>query len=67
MTRYKAWCNMLLMAEKKPGKRYPSRDKVKYVPIPLDMWQALKARGEPDERSVSFMARKAIREFLTRK
>lgn len=60
---------MIVMADpKKPkAKRYPSRDKVKYVPIPVEMWDALERLGAKDERSVSFMARRAIREFLDRK
>ena len=57
---------MVGMAEPKKKKRFPSRDKVKYIPIPTDIWDALKSLGAPDERSVSYMARKAMREFLER-
>jgi len=53
-------------SKKQKPKRYPSRDKVKYVPVPLDMWDALEELGKTDDRSVSYMARKAIREFLKR-
>lgn len=54
------------MADKKKAKRFPSRDKVKYVPIPVEMWAELESIGKPDERSVSYMTRKAIRQFLER-
>jgi len=54
------------MSEKKKAKRYPSRDKVKYVPIPIEMWEELDSLGKPDERSVSYMTRKAIRELIER-
>lgn len=57
---------MLSMAEPKKAKRYPSRDKVKYIPIPTEMWDDLETLAQPDERSVSYMVRKAIREFLER-
>ena len=52
------------MAEKK--KPFPSRANVKYVPIPKSMWAELKALGAPDERSVSYMTRRAVREFIER-
>jgi hypothetical protein len=55
------------MAKKKPtGKtpRYPSRDRVKYVPIPIELWAKLDVLGKPDERSVSYMTRKAIRKLI---
>jgi hypothetical protein len=53
---------MPLMSEpKKKAKKYPSRDKVKYVPIPLDLWDELEQLGKADDRSVSYMARKTIR------
>jgi hypothetical protein len=51
--------------EKKPP-RYPSRAAVKYVGIPKEFWDILEAMGAPDDRSVAWMARKAIREYLER-
>jgi hypothetical protein len=56
---------MLPMAKKKPGgKRYPSRDNTKYVGLPLAMWRVLKAVGQEQERSASYMARKAVQAML---
>lgn len=46
--------------------RYPSREKVKYVAVPVEFWDILEAMGKPDDRSVSYMVRKALREFLER-
>ena len=55
---------VLMIADKKPKPKFPSREKVKYVPIPKEMWAELETMGEADERSVSYMVRKAIRFFL---
>ena len=52
--------------EKRKAKRYPSRDRVKYIPVPTDWWQALADFGSEDDRSAAYMGRKAIREFLER-
>lgn len=66
---------MLLMApakkkseggEDSPKKKYPSRAKLKYVYIPLEQWEALHAIGEPIERSVSWLVKQAVREYLER-
>jgi len=48
-------------------KRYPSRANVKYVGISLDLYQQLQDVGEQEDRSASWLARKAIREFLERR
>jgi predicted Zn-dependent protease len=50
-------------------KRYPSRDKVRYVAIPLELHEALDkyAKDNSDEdnvKSISWAARVAIRRFL---
>ncbi len=59
---------MLGVAEKKKAKpepkRHPSRDKVRYVALPLLMHRALKGVGKQDDRSVSYMTRKAVRMLL---
>jgi len=54
------------MPEKKKAKRYPSRDRVKYIPVAVEQWDRLEELGKPDERSVSYMVRRAIREMLER-
>jgi hypothetical protein len=41
-----------------------NRANVKYVAIPVELWQRLRTFAKADERSVSWAARKAIREFL---
>lgn len=52
--------------ENPPAKRYPSRDKVKYTYIPIEYWLALEAIGKPIERSVAFLVKQAVREYLER-
>ena len=52
-----------------PKKRYPSREKTRYVALPLELYEALegyaaKRSDEDDTRSVSWAARVAIRRFL---
>lgn len=64
---------MQVVAKKRPkpsdsgdkSKRYPSRDKVKYIAIPTDLYRVLKGLGKRDERSASYMGRKAVQKFLT--
>lgn len=46
------------------GKRYPSRDQTKYVALPLDVWTKLKALADADDRSVSWMAKRAVLEYI---
>jgi hypothetical protein len=46
------------------AKTYPSRENIKYVPVTRADWDALKALGDADQRSVAFMTKKAIRFFL---
>lgn len=51
------------------GKKYPSREKVMYVGIPVAMYEALQryARDhsdEVDEKSISWAARLAVHRFL---
>lgn len=72
---------MKAMAKKKPKpdqpsevggsekKRYPSREKTKYVAIPKALYEALesyaKSRSDEDDtKSISWAARVAIRNFL---
>jgi len=53
-----------------PGKRYPSRDRIKYVGIPVEMYAVLEEfarRDGNDPRSVSWAARLMLREILTAK
>lgn len=52
-------------AEKKP-KRYPSREGYRYVLIPKELWEFLEGLAKDQDRSVSWYARKAIREFKER-
>jgi hypothetical protein len=54
-----------------PGKpRYPSRERVKSVSIPKDYWEMLDAATRDDdryeERTVAYLVRVAIREWLER-
>lgn len=60
-------CNMQVMSKKRPTKKYPSREKVSYVGIPRELKEALEEEAKKDERSTSWMARKAIKEFLSRR
>lgn len=48
-------------------KQYPSRANVKYVGISLDLYEQLQQIGEQEDRSASWLARKAIREYLERR
>lgn len=50
--------------ESEPAKRYPSRDRTKYVAIPLEEWAQLKALADEQDRSVSYMAKQAVRKLL---
>lgn len=49
-----------------PAKRYPSREAVKSVWIPVDLWKILEKMGEAEERSVAYYVRKYVRECLER-
>lgn len=60
--------------EKKPEgqepKRYPSRENVKYLAVPAELYEALarfaKSKSdEDDKKSVSWAGRVALRKFLT--
>jgi len=44
----------------------PSRQRLKYVPFPKDLWDELKELGKADERSVAYMLRLAAKEFIER-
>jgi predicted transcriptional regulator len=56
---------MQTMAKEKPRtKKFPSREGIKYIPLPVELWERLAAIGKKDERSVSFMGRKAVRKFV---
>jgi hypothetical protein len=61
---------MPLMAKQKPGSPKasvpPSRKLLKYVPLPKTEWQRLKELGEPQERSVAYMVKQAVREFIAK-
>jgi hypothetical protein len=53
-----------------PAKRYPSRDKIRYVGIPVELHEALEQYAqsrsdEDDVKSISWAARVCIRRFLT--
>jgi hypothetical protein len=51
---------------KREGKT-TARPSFKYINLPLDLWKRLKAYADGQEdRSVSWAAKKAIREFLDR-
>ena len=39
------------------------RQALKYVALPTDLWQYLKDLADTEERSVSWVARKAVREW----
>ena len=60
------------MAKKKPvgkpgeRKRYPSRENTRYVALPLALYEVLEVIGLEEDRSISWLARKAVREFLER-
>lgn len=64
---------MAIMSKKKqppegdePKPRYPSREKTKYVAITLDDWKYLESLGRIRDRSASYLARIAIREYRER-
>jgi hypothetical protein len=55
--------------ETEPPKRYPSRENVRYLGLPADLYAALEryARSKSDEddsKSVSWAGRRAVRKFL---
>jgi predicted transcriptional regulator len=56
------------MAKRKPSDANSpdpiKRTTVKYVALPAELWERLKAFADADERSISWAARKAVREFL---
>ena len=59
------------MGKKKRPRRDPEdkvggRAKVKYLAVPEDLWDAMKAIAEDQHRSVNSVIRAAIREFLKR-
>lgn len=65
---------MILMAKKKPNEssepeksRPPSRDKLTSVVVSKELYQQLKELADAEERSVSWMARKALAEFIQRR
>jgi hypothetical protein len=57
------------MAKKRKETDPPSgrRADVKYVAIPLELWRKLKELADRDERSVSWVARRAVKEFLSQR
>jgi len=60
------------MAKKNTGasgdaKRYPSRDKFKYVAVPVEFWDVLNVIGQEEERSVAYMVKVAVREWLEKR
>ena len=56
---------MLSMAKEKKTKAKVK--KYKNVGLPLSIWEELKEVGDASERSVNWMARRAVREFLDRR
>ncbi len=56
----------LIMAKKSKETDLSSggRADVKYVALPFELWQKLKELADRDDRSVSWVARLAVREFL---
>jgi hypothetical protein len=50
-----------------PKKPAAGREAVKYVALPVDLHEELKAFADADERSVNWAARKLIREALDRR
>lgn len=68
---------MLTVAKQKPDpepadpKRYPSREKTRYVAVPAQIHEALKEYArkhsdQDDEKSISWAARRLLREALER-
>lgn len=58
---------MAKRANKPESSSYPSREKVKYVGISLDLHEKLVQVSEEEDRSLAWLARKAITEFLERR
>ncbi len=57
--------------EPEPSKRPPSREKLRYVAIPIEMHAGLieyarQHSDEDEDKSISWAARRAVREFLLR-
>ncbi len=64
---------MPTMAKKKPDDepgaeakkpKYPSRAKVKYLLVPVDIFEEIKRIAEEEERQISTVARRALRYYL---
>ncbi len=49
---------------KKPAKRSPSRDTYTYVYIPNELAEKLKVIADQQDRSLSYMAKKAVEHFI---
>jgi hypothetical protein len=54
------------MAKKKGSGKGLGRENLKYVGLPSDLWEQLAALAETQDRSVSWMARQAVKEYLER-
>lgn len=53
--------------KKEPVKtRPPSRDKYQSLYLPKTLWAMLKELGDKEDRSVSYMAKRAVEEYLKR-
>ena len=52
--------------EPRPESSGTGRTNFKYVGLPVDLWERLKAYADRDERSVNWAAKKIIKDFLDR-
>lgn len=55
---------MIEMAKKRTTPKYPSRENVKYVPVSKIDWEGMKVLADAEDRSVAYMVKRAIRQFL---
>lgn len=54
-------------SDEKKSKRYPSRAKVKYAALPIELHNALAEIAGKDERSVPWLLRRIVKEWLDKR
>lgn len=53
--------------DKRPEGPPPGRKRVKYVALPIALWEELDRIAKDNERSVSWVARQAVKQYLERR
>lgn len=62
LNRFRGRQDDTAVAKEKPQ----NRANVKYIALPVDLWEQLKELADREDRSVSWMGRKAVRELVER-